>query len=201
MQEHEKPWHPLSVDEVDELLTEATFRWWIAGGIALELAIGREIRSHADIDILILRRDHLEARSKLADWDCWAADPPGSLRPWPVGQRLSDSVHDVWCRLFSEDKWRFQFMLDESNEDDWISRRDSRIRASIQSITQTSSTGIPYLAPHVQLYYKAKNPRDKDRIDFKAVIESGVKLDARWLRDAISLSYGTEHPWLELLPA
>ncbi|WP_374208167.1 MULTISPECIES: hypothetical protein [Streptomyces] len=35
---------------------------------------------------------------------------------------------------------------------------------------RTSPSGIPYLAPEVQLFYKAKATRDKDETDFEAVL-------------------------------
>lgn len=199
MQEHEKNWRPLSTDEVSSLFSNAAFPWWIAGGVALELALGQEIRSHSDIDILILRPDHLKVRKLLTRWDCWVADPPGTLCPWPVGKQLNSNVHDVWCRENPNDEWRFQLMIDETSSTNWVSRRDREIYASIQSITRTNTEGIRYLAPHVQLYYKAKRPCKKDEIDFKAVLESNVEFDKNWLRNSISQSYGKCHPWLEFM--
>ena len=199
MLEHEKPWNPLTIDEVASLFSNATFPWWIAGGIALELAIGGTIRKHADIDVLILRRDHDAARALLNDWNCWAADPPGRLRPWRVGTELGSGVHDVWCRRTPSDDWRLQLMLDESDEEDWVSRRSQQIRLPIKEITRITATGVPYLAPHVQLFYKAKNLREKDEVDFAAVIDSGITIDTVWLHDAIVRVYGGHHPWLARL--
>ena len=163
----------------------------------MELAVGHVIRKHSDIDVLFLRRDHLAVRELLIACDCWAADPPGKLRKWPMGERLGDDVHDIWCRTASQDDWRIQLMLDESDGSDWVSRRDNGIRAPIQDIARTTSTGVRYLAPHIQLYYKAKNLRDKDEVDFDAVLGSGISVDKSWLRNAISRSYGAQHPWLE----
>src|SRR5688500_9342197 len=91
-------WDPLSVEDAAALFAGAPFPWWIAGGWAIDLFIGYQTRSHADTDILILRRDQLAARSRLADWDVHAADPPGSLRPWSLGALLPPEVHDIWCR-------------------------------------------------------------------------------------------------------
>lgn len=199
MQEHLKPWNPLTVEQTSQLLAHAPFPWWIAGGNAIELAVGKEIRAHGDIDILVLRRDHLALRAMLAQWNVWAADPPGTLRPWPVDERLSPSIHDVWCRLSPDDHWRLQIMIDESAANEWQSRRDSRIRASIESITWRTEEGIPYLAAHIQLYYKAKKPREIDLVDFAAVLENGTSMDHQWLRRAISSSYGSSHPWLRKL--
>jgi Aminoglycoside-2''-adenylyltransferase len=31
--------------------------WWIAGGWAIDLFLGRQTREHEDLDVLILRRD------------------------------------------------------------------------------------------------------------------------------------------------
>jgi hypothetical protein len=199
MQEHERAWRPLTPDAVAGLFADAAFPWWIAGGIALELAVGREVRNHSDIDVLILRPHHLDARRLLANWDCWVADPSGSLRPWSVDTKLEGRVHDVWCREERNGDWRLQLMLDETDGDVWISRRDGAIQAPMRSLTRMTAGGIPYLAPHVQLYYKAKGLREKDEIDFKAVMEAGVAMDREWLRHAIAHSYGTEHPWLQLL--
>jgi hypothetical protein len=72
--------------------------WWVAGGYAIELAVGRPFRVHSDIDILLLRRDQLAVQHALAGWEWWAADPPGVLRPWAPGEYLVDTVHDIWCR-------------------------------------------------------------------------------------------------------
>lgn len=200
MQEHEKPWNPLTVEQATVEFASATFPWWIAGGHAIELALGKSIRSHSDLDVLVLRQDHVQARELLYDWDCWVADPPGVLRPWPLGQSLDGAVHDVWCRKTSNDDWRFQVMLDESVDGGWQSRRDERVTASIDDITWKAESGVSFLAPHVQLFYKAKNTREKDQADFDAVIDAEVEMDCGWLRNAISQTYGPQHPWLNRIP-
>ena len=121
MQEHEKPWSPLTVSDVADLFSTASFPWWIAGGYAIELAVGEPIRRHSDIDVSVLREDHLQARDLLSNWDCWVADPPGALRYWPLGSALDSNVHDFWCRESSNDDWRLQVMLDEAANGNWIS--------------------------------------------------------------------------------
>lgn len=199
MREEEKSWNPLSVDEVAHLFVGAPFPWWIAGGVALELAVGKIIRSHSDIDVFILRRDHLAVREWFTEWDCWAADPPGTLRKWPEGEELEPSVHDVWCRKTRDDDWRLQLMIDEFDGSDWVSRRNEQIRAPLKDITRTTSTGIRFIAPHIQLFYKAKNLREKDKVDFDVVVDSGIDLDVTWLRQAILNCHGDQHPWLDRL--
>ena len=63
-----------------------------------------------------------------------------------------------------------------------------------------TADGVRYLAPHVQLYYKAQKPRQKDEVDLDAVIRSGIRLNSVWLRAAIAHSYGNQHSWLERIP-
>ena len=91
-------------------------------------------------------------------------------------------------------------MLDESSGSDWVSRRDRRIRRPIKSLGLVSAGGIPYLAPDVQLLYKAKAPRPKDEVDFTAALTVLTDPQRQWLGNALSLLYGQEHPWLARLP-
>ncbi|MGP4019578.1 nucleotidyltransferase domain-containing protein [Saccharopolyspora sp. 5N708] len=191
-------WEPDTPAEVRRLLGGLSAPWWLAGGYAIELALGRPLRHHDDIDVLVLRRDQLAVQRALSGWDCWAADPPGVLRPWQPGERLPVGVHDIWCRPGPDRSWRIQVMLDESCGAEWVSRRNADLRRPITALGRTNRDGIPYLAPEVQLFYKAKAPRAKDEVDFDAVLP---ELDARqrgWLADAISTTYGP-HPWLPAL--
>jgi len=184
------------VSQLAGLLENAKFRWWIAGGYAIELAVGHPIREHGDIDVLVLRSDEGPVRSLLPNWEYWAADPPGHLRPWPLGEVLPDHVHDVWCRESAGTDWRFAIMIDDSDGDMWQSRRNRRVRRPIAALTATVATTIPFLAPEIQLYYKAKNTRPKDDIDFDAVLPAMRRDQRAWLAESISVAYGLDHPWL-----
>ncbi|MGI8311792.1 nucleotidyltransferase domain-containing protein [Saccharopolyspora hattusasensis] len=193
-------WDSATPAEVASLFGSLHVPWWLAGGYAIELALERRLREHADIDVLLLRRDQLAVQDALAGWEWWAADPPGRLRPWRPGERLPDGVHDIWCRPGADEPWRIQVMLDESVGDDWVSQRNPHLRRPVTTLGHTSSDGIPYLAPEIQLFYKAKEPRPKDDADFAAAQPMLSTGQRRWLADAISDTYG-HHPWLQqLLP-
>jgi hypothetical protein len=65
-------------------------------------------------------------------------------------------------------------------------------------VTVTSATGIPLLAPEIQLLYKSGTPRPKDEEDYAGilpVLEPGRV--ARLLE--LLTAYRPEHPWLEML--
>ena len=89
-------------------------------------------------------------------------------------------------------------MIDESSDGDWVSRRDPGIRRPIAGIGKTSTVGIPYLAPEMQLFYKAKTLRPKDETDFTAVLPSLTQAQRQWLSDAIAHPHG-DHPWRDRL--
>ncbi|MET9630265.1 amino acid transporter [Lentzea sp. NPDC006480] len=149
--------------------------------------MGRPLRSHSDIDVLVLRRGQLAVQRALAGWEWWAADPPGTLRPWRPGEVLPVGVHDIWCRPAGSDHWRVQVMLDESDGEDWVSRRHPDVRRSISSIGNITASGIPYLVPEIQLFYKSKSPRPKDQIDFEAALPLLSAAQRQWLTDAIAI--------------
>jgi aminoglycoside-2''-adenylyltransferase len=75
------PWQPARPLEAAAIFSAMTCPWWIAGGYAIELAVGGPVREHDDIDVLVLRRDQLHVQQALSGWEWWAADPPGTLRP------------------------------------------------------------------------------------------------------------------------
>jgi hypothetical protein len=187
-------WEPLALADVQDILGRFDGPWWIAGGYAVELAVGRAFREHADIDVLLLRPDQLAVQRLLPTWAWWAADPPGTLRPWQPGEILPPQVHDIWCRPGPDEPWRLQFMLDAAEGADWVSRRDPRVRRPIASL------GDHVLAPEIQLFYKARAPRPKDERDFAELLPVLTGEQRRWLADAIELTGGSPS-WLAQLRA
>jgi hypothetical protein len=192
-------WSPLSLPEVAQLLAGIREPWWIAGGLAIELFVGRPTRSHDDVDVQICRDDQLAFQAALATWDLHAADPPGTLRPWHRGESLPLTVQDIWCRPNPTAPWAFQFMLADTLADQWIFRRDRRVRRSLAALTHRSIDGLPYIAPEVQLLFKARaTPRPKDEHDF-AIAHGLLSEEARaWLDAALAL-YNPDHPWRKRL--
>jgi hypothetical protein len=188
------PWEAASLSDVAALFSPAHVPWWIAGGYAIELAVGHPFREHEDIDVLLLRRDQLTVQEVLPAWEWWAADPPGTLRPWKRGEILPAYVHDVWCRPGPSEPWRIQVMLDEADGREWVSRKSSQVRRPIDRIGAVSAEGVPYLLPEVQMFYKAGQSRPKDQQDFAAALAVMTDQQRQWLRSAITQAYGS-HLW------
>lgn len=70
-------WVPDRPEDVVTVFDKADFPCWIAGGYAIERAVGRELRAHGDLDVLVLRRDQALVHELLVSWDLHVADPPG----------------------------------------------------------------------------------------------------------------------------
>jgi hypothetical protein len=194
------PWAPLSVAEVVERFAGAPFVWGLAGGYAIEQFVGRPLRAHSDIDIVVFREDQLALQGWLRGWRLFAADPPGALRPWSPGEMLPYGVHDIWCLMEGASAWQLQVMLMEAEGDVWFSRRDRRVRGPRSELIVPCG-GLPCLRVEVQLFYKARGLRPKDQQDFDACLGLLDGIARRWLAECLRLVHGQEHPWLAPLLA
>lgn len=196
-------WQPWQPHAVAKLFSALTVPWWIAGGWAIDLFIGEETREHDDIDVQILRRDQQAVRAILHGWDVQGAIPPPHDETWPFrewepGTLLDLEVHDIWCRPHKTAPWAIQLMIADTNDDQWLFRRDNRISRPLATIGHQTGEGLPYLAPAIQLLYKAKNPRPKDEADFAKALPH-LDLESRqWLAQALAIVH-PRHAWITLL--
>ncbi|HEY4388128.1 MAG TPA: aminoglycoside adenylyltransferase [Ktedonobacteraceae bacterium] len=193
-------WQPWNPHEVSNCFSALTIPWWIAGGWALDLFIGGQTREHDDIDVQVLRRDQQTVRTLFGTWDVEAAQPAVRPNAWPFcewqpGMYLSPEIHDVWCRPKKTAPWALQLMIADTRDEDWIFRRDARIYRAISAIGHRTADGIPYLAPEIQLLYKAKVPRPKDEADFARTLPHLNRERRAWLAQALAIVH-PGHPWL-----
>jgi aminoglycoside-2''-adenylyltransferase len=196
-------WEPWRPGEVAALFTALQAPWWIAGGWAIDLFLGRETREHEDTDVQVLRRDQLAVRALLGGWDVQAAlplprDEAWPFRPWRLGETLDPAIHDIWCRPSPAEPWALQLMIADSRDDQWLSRRHPAIVRPLDAIGLVSGDGISYLAPEIQLHYKAKGRRPKDEADFARTAPALNAERRQWLTDALALAH-PDHPWLDQL--
>ena len=189
-------WEPLSVKEVAELMSDLHVQWWIAGGWAIDLFLGRQTRVHGDTDVLIRRDDQLEVQKYLAGWNLYKTQQPG-LKPWLTDEFQNRPFDDIWCRRTPESPWAFQLMLLDTDGDRWIFKRDSSIGGSLDELGLNASTGIPYMCPEIQLLYKAKAQiLAKDQSDFDLVVPY-MSLEAlEWLLRNFEKRFPEDHHWI-----
>ena len=190
-------WQPY---EVAQLFSTLTTPWWIAGGWALDLFLGEQTRDHEDIDVLFLRQHQQEICTLLDGWDVQEAHPemqPSSwpFREWKLDTSLAPEVHDIWCRPKKNDPWAIQLMVTDTYENQWLFRRNAQIRGPLSTMGYVTEDGIPYLAPEIQLLYKAKSLRPKDEADFAKVLTHLDQKSCRWLFQTLAIVH-PDHSWL-----
>lgn len=190
-------WDPLHPGELAGLLGELTCFWWLAGGWALELYTGQQLRSHADTDIEIPREALPKLRRVLPGWDLQLAHD-GRLTPWDGLSQVEPPISDIWCRPVAGEPWRLQVMLATVRGGRWHYRRDERISRPLAEVTIPGPFGLRLLAPEIQLLYKSRNPRPKDEADFIAVVDYLEPERRAWLAEVFDIIYD-RHPWSERL--
>lgn len=191
-------WEPLSLERAVAVFTGASFRWWICGGVALELYAEDTWRPHDDLDVGILRTEADSVYIWLTPaWDLWVA-ARGRLTPWH-GEALDrgKDENNVWARESPDAPWRFDLTVGSGNGIEWIYRRDESIRQPWDLAVQRTIDDIPYLTPEIQLLFKSKNPRPQDDLDAERVIPL---LDIRQ-KGFLENGLGKGHPWHALLEA
>lgn len=189
-------WQPLSVEKVSELLSGLEVPWWIAGGWAIDLFVGRQTRSHGDTDVLVRRDDQLKVQEYLSGWDLYKTRQPG-LKPWLPGDFLERPVGDIWCRRTPDSPWSLQLMLLDTDGDLWVFKRDADIRGPLATLGRHTLSGVPYLAPEIQLLYKAKSEvPEKDQADFDTAVPLMGEAACDWLLRCLERRFPQGHRWI-----
>src|SRR5262245_32061357 len=115
-------WRAVHPSEGVVWLSSLSVPWWVAGGWALDLFAGHQSRLHGDLDIGILRRDVLQVLTALRSWECFEAKG-GVLTRLQEGVVPRADVNSLWCRPAGTTPWTLELMLDESEGDRWVYRR------------------------------------------------------------------------------
>jgi len=102
-------------------------------------------------------------------------------------------VHGLWARERVGGPWRVQINLEPVEGDDWVFRRDPRVRRPLEQVVHDRDS-LPRVNPAVQLLWKAKDPLPKDEIDLANVLPLLPPDERAWLRDAIALAH-PDSPW------
>jgi hypothetical protein len=190
-------WEAWRPEEVARRLAGVRAPWYVAGGWAIDLFLGKEHREHDDLEIAIPQSRFDEIVAALPDLDFFVV---GDGLAWPLNQAgdMFDAHHQTWARDRSNGRWRLDIFREPAEGDTWVSRRDESIRLPYTQLIARTPDGIPYGRPEVILLFKAKASRPKDEDDFATVLPL---LDSRariWLREALSL-FDPEHHWITAL--
>ena len=193
----EYEWDPLSPQEAAAVFAPLGIPWWVAGGHAIDLFVGRETRAHGDIDVAVLRRDVDGLRALSDAWELDIAHD-GTLTPWD-GRALQDAEHQFWVRRPGATAWSFEILLEYPDGDMWCYRRDRRITMPLGDVGLITADGIPFLRPAITLLYKAgSSTLARNEADFDVMLPVLPPADRAWLHAALETAHAG-HRWSERL--
>ncbi len=172
-------------------------QWWIAGGWAIDLYLGRITRSHGDLEIGIWRDDQSKLRSIFPERK-WEKAVDHAWQPWPPHERLELPLFQLKALDESTEEEVEFFLNDRDDHGNFLCRRDNRIGAPIREAIVTAPGDIPVIAPVMQLLYKAKYVREKDQRDFDLILPLLTSDQRRWLHSSIEMIH-PNHAWLARL--
>jgi Aminoglycoside-2''-adenylyltransferase len=176
--------------------------WYVAGGWAIDLFLGRVTRHHHDVDLAIARADQRLVYDYVTDraWSKIVPHPEeltdqGTIEPWDGG-RLDLPVHQILAD--DPDGHRIEFLLNEITPIEWRSRRNLEVTMPLATMSRTTDEGVRYLSPEIVLLYKAKYMREWDEADFEAVLPALYLGERHWLFHALEAEQ-PRHPWMKRL--
>jgi GNAT superfamily N-acetyltransferase len=189
-----KSWDPY---EAAALLSGSTVDWYVAGGWALDLHLGRQTREHEDLEVAIIRSDFQRWRDYLAEFDLYDVGT-GRVRRLAAGDEPDRAGHQVWVCDPELRHWRMDTFLEERTADEWACHWLPGVRTPIDDALARTADGIAYLRPEYVLLGKAKHQRPKDVGDLERVLPTMDDQARERLRAGLRVA-DPEHRWLALV--
>jgi hypothetical protein len=191
------------IEAVAEVMAHFPQPWFVSGGWAIELFTGEVTRDHADLEIGICRRDQGLLYAYLAGWRLSKAvqgPEGGEWVPWEPDEWLALPIHQVLVQAAGVTPFEFECFLNEVEADTWHFRRDLSITLPVAELILYTDKGLPFIAPEIQLLYKAHRHEAKDEHDFDHALNRLSSPQRDWLQQMLQKCY-PEDSWLPRLAA
>ena len=192
-------WHAWTPEEIARRLSTLTVPWCVVGGWSIDLFLGEQTRDHEDLEIAIMRGHFGEVRRVLAGY-VFHVVGDGEVRRLDDNAEPPREKHQNWVLDPVADAWRADVMLEPGDESTWVYRRDESIRAPRDFMVRQTADGMPFVAPHGALLFKAKGARPKDEADLAACLPRMTPDECAWLAGALRREDPT-HRWLPRIEA
>ena len=172
------------------------YPWFIAGGWSIDLGIGKITREHEDMDICIFRENIVAILTYFTEWDI-NVTIPGESRLEKV-TTIRDTESPRYCLHLTKDQQFIEILLTDNVDGQIPYRRDYSIEISHEDFVRTDDAGRNYIAPELQLLYKASSCRPKDQLDFENFLPMMSYKQREWLRVALMKAHPTSL-WIQYL--
>ncbi|WP_143833267.1 short-chain dehydrogenase [Oceanobacillus timonensis] len=153
------------------------------------------------MDILIKRKDLPALKQHLSEsFELFLADK-GILTKLSDFNTQNSISGSLWVRKKQNTSWLFEVMLTDTENNEWIYKRDNQIRRHINEIGGITDDGVPYIKPEIQLLYKGGSSviREKDYRDLERLLPVLKKSEIKWLYHSLRQQFNWKHPWLEII--
>jgi len=176
--------------------------WWVAGGWAIDLFVGRVTREHGDVEIGTFRSAQAALHAHLRETFelCKAVD--GQWLAWPADETLVAPVFQIRAAGKRAPGGELQIFLDDVTRDVWTCRRHPAITLPFADVTAVGRGSLKlghvrYLRPEIQLLFKAKHSHlAKNEDDFLITAPLLTAHAAAWLRRALREAH-PGHDWID----
>lgn len=118
-------------------------------------------------------------------------DQAGELLAWLSGWDFRIMQNNTWARRTPTGPWQLDVTVGDGTQTLWSYRRDPEVTRPWHEAVLHTSRGIPYLAPDLQLLFKATDRRPKDDLDAAEVIPGLTPAQLQFLSDHLD----SNHPW------
>jgi hypothetical protein len=185
---------------VARLVADFPQPWFFCGGWAIDLFLGRPMRTHKDVDIGIFRADQQEIQTYLLarGWELAVAGN-GVLTPWQQGVWLDLPIHTIWCRNLDHVPVFLEVLFNEGDLAQFGFRRNPALTCAGTEAIRYTVDGLPYLAPEIALLYKSRHVEEvNNQRDFDHALPQLTTEQRAWLRNGLFTLY-ERHAWLDRL--
>lgn len=169
--------------------------WCVAGGWAIALLVGREVRTRGDVELAVFREDSLALRDWLDEWTL-IADHGSVKSAWEKGDAAPAAVHTAFGT--SPDGVRATIRVLDSGHGLWFSSRNRMITLPVGALRRFSPDDLPYLVPEAALLGLAPGAGEGEHQDMRAALPFLDGMAKIWLDRALAMTI-PDHPWRTVL--
>ncbi|MFC6291141.1 hypothetical protein BHU61_06075 [Macrococcus epidermidis] len=178
-------WQLLSIESLKQIMHDADFDWYLAGGIALDEFLGRKTRNHEDIDILVNFKYLERILDFFNNYKVYTARN-GSLSLYALNN--IKSTDSLWIANDDKESFIIEILLFEEEAGHWIYKRNAAVRKKIEDIYFVKYD-MKIIQPEIQLLYKmnSSNIREKDLDDYHNIYPVLEEKQRAWLDQYVKL--------------
>ncbi|QYA44094.1 hypothetical protein KYI13_08425 [Macrococcoides bohemicum] len=172
-------WQLLSIESLKQIMHDADYDWYLAGGIALDEFLGRRTRDHEDMDILVNFKYLERILDYFKNYKVYTARN-GSLSLYALNN--IKSTDSLWITKDENESFIIEILFFEEEAGHWIYKRNDAVRKKIEDIYFVKND-MKIIQPEIQLLYKmnSSNIREKDLDDYHNIYPVLEEREKAWL--------------------